>query len=310
MAVKNLPTYELVIDDNPSSEFVINAIALVDKPAMKKSFLAFDDAGSTQKISFEYNNVLNGDTAADNQAMVQSALDKGHEVHIISDTDNQPGLEFEAKKLGIKSSNVHATGSKEAKIAKVKELGINNHIDSDKDVIDALGIGKTPSNFKKVAAKFAVVDMERGIISGVAMLANTPIYRNDKVLGECMVTMSPETIEKAAIKFFELGFANNFNIMHNGEKKLEGITVFESFISDVTRGIPPMKGFEDAPDGTWFISAKVNNPEIKQNIIDGLYTGFSVEGMFGAINTSTGVEDEVEEEFQNITDEILQILNS
>ena len=249
MAVQNLPTYELVIDDNPSSEFVINAIALVDKPAMKKSFLAFDDAGSTQKISFEYNNVLNGDTAADNQAMVQSALDKGHEVHIISDTDNQPGLEFEAKKLGVKASNVHATGSKEAKIAKVKELDITNHVDSDKDVIDALGIGKTPANFKKVAAKFAVVDMERGIISGVAMLANTPIYRNDKVLGECMVTMSPETIEKAAIKFFELGYANNFNIMHNGNEKVEGITVFESFISDSTRGIMPMKGFEDAPEG-------------------------------------------------------------
>lgn len=310
MAVKNLPIFELVIDDNPSSEFAVNAIALVDKPAMKKSFLTFEEDDQTHKISFEFNGVLNGTTAADSQAMIQSALDNGHDVHLISDTDNQPGLEFEGKKLGIKASNVHATGSKEAKIAKVKELGITNHVDNDKDVIDALGIGKTPTNFKKVAAKFSVVDMERGIISGVAMLANTPIYRNDKVLGECMVIMSPETIQKAAIKFFELGYANNFNNMHNGEAKLEGITVFESFISDVSRGIMPMKGFEDAPDGTWFISAKVNNPEVKQSIIDGDFTGFSVEGMFGAINISTGVDETVDEEFIEIVDEITQILNS
>lgn len=309
MAVKNLPTFELVIDDNPSSEFSVSAIALVDKPAMKKSFLAFDDSGSTQKISFEYNNVLNGDKAEDNKALIAEALEKGHEVHLISDTDNQPGLEYEGKKLGIPPENVHATGSKEEKIKKVKELGINNHVDSDKDVIDALGVGKTPANYKKVAAKFTVVDMERGIISGVAMLANTPIYRNDKVLGECMVTMSPETIEKAAIKFFENGYANNFNIMHNGEKKLDGITVFESFISDTARGIMPMKGFEDAPDGTWFISAKVNNPEVKQNIIDGVFTGFSVEGIFGAINTTTGDEKDIDEAFINEVDEIVQILN-
>ena len=97
--------------------------------------------------------------------------------------------------------------------------------------------------------------------------------------------------------------------MHNGNEKVEGITVFESFISDSTRGIMPMKGFEDAPDGTWFISAKVNNPEVKQNIIDGVFTGFSVEGMFGAINTSTGVEDDVDEAFINEIEEIFQILN-
>jgi hypothetical protein len=44
-----------------------------------------------------------------------------------------------ANKAGILFSRVYATGSNQAKIEKIKELGINKHYDNNPDVIKELG---------------------------------------------------------------------------------------------------------------------------------------------------------------------------
>ena len=49
-----------------------------------------------------------------------------------------------------------------------------------------------------------------------------------------------------------------------------------------------MKGFEDAPDGSWFISARVNNAAIWAKIKQGAIKGFSVEGVFKLIPVAPG----------------------
>ena len=56
--------------------------------------------------------------------------------------------------------------------------------------------------------------------------------------------------------------------------------MFESFISDKTRGIQPMKGFEDAPDGSWFVSMLVENDAVWEQVKAGQVNGFSIEGIF------------------------------
>lgn len=127
---------------------------------------------------------------------------------------------------------------------------------------------------------FDVVSEDRRIISGPAMLANIPIYRRDPEMGEYYVVFSPQTIYDIAQKFFQKGFNQNFNLMHDPNEKVQGVTIFESFIVDSTRGIQPMSGFADAQDGSWFISAKVNNEEVWNKIKAGEVKGFSVEGLF------------------------------
>lgn len=125
-----------------------------------------------------------------------------------------------------------------------------------------------------------LVNEDRNIISGAAMLADVPIYRRDEQMGEYFVVFDAPTIFQIVEKFFQKGFNQNFNLMHNPEAKLQGVTVFESFIVDKSRGIQPMVGFEDAKDGSWFMSAKVNNPEVWAMIKEGKVKGFSVEGIF------------------------------
>ena len=166
----------------------------------------------------------------------------------------------------------------------IYEMQISEDLASDLEVqyvalVDKPAIEKNFLAFRDKQS-FAIINEDRRIISGAAMLANVPIYRKDEQNGEYMVVFRPATIYDIAQKFFAKGFNNNFNLMHDPNMKCEGVTVFESFISDKTRGIQPMKGFEDAQDGSWFISAKVNNDQVWQLIKEGRVKGFSVEGMF------------------------------
>jgi hypothetical protein len=125
---------------------------------------------------------------------------------------------------------------------------------------------------------FAIQDDEQ-IITGALMLADKPIYRNDEN-GEYYVVFGKDTIKKIAQKFFTKGYQSNVNLMHDSGKKLDGLTMYESWITDEKRGIQPMKGFEDVPEGSWFGSFKVNNPDVWQMVKDGKVKGFSVEGLF------------------------------
>jgi hypothetical protein len=125
---------------------------------------------------------------------------------------------------------------------------------------------------------FAIQDDEQ-IITGALMLADKPIYRNDEN-GEYYVVFTKDTIKKIAQKFFTKGYQSNVNLMHDSGQRLDGLTMFESWITDEKRGIQAMKGFEDVPEGSWFGSFKVNNPDVWQMVKEGKVKGFSVEGLF------------------------------
>lgn len=167
----------------------------------------------------------------------------------------------------------------------VFDLQIDENIQSDSEVnfialVDAPAIEKNFLAFTKDdKLKFAVQE-DRRIISGAAMLAETPIYRRDNEHGEYYVKFSAATIYCIVEKFFSKGFNQNFNLFHDPNQKADGVVILESFITDSARGIQPMKGFEDAPEGSWFVSAKINNEEIWNRVKSGELKGFSVEGMF------------------------------
>ena len=145
-------------------------------------------------------------------------------------------------------------------------------------LVDRPAIERNFLKFNEAKASFAIQSEDKRIVSGALMLADTPIYRNDSN-GEYYVTFTKATIEKIAQKFFKKGYQSNVNLMHDGDKQVEGVTMFESFIVDSTRGIQAMKGFEDAPEGSWFGSFKVENDEVWNKIKSGEFKGFSVEGI-------------------------------
>jgi hypothetical protein len=114
------------------------------------------------------------------------------------------------------------------------------------------------------------------------MVADSLIYRRDDQ-GEYNVFFSADTIKQIALKFFKKDYQKNLNLFHDPSLSLEGVTIFESFISDKARGILPMASFKDLPDGTWFISAKVENDAVWEKVKSGEVKGFSVEGIFSYV---------------------------
>lgn len=137
-------------------------------------------------------------------------------------------------------------------------------------------------NEKKLKAQFTLNE-EKRIISGPAMIADMPIYRKDDQLGEYFVVFDKAAIQSIVEKFSAKGYLKNFNLFHDAQQQVEDVTIFSSFISDIEIGIKPPKGFEDVAEGSWFISAKVNNEAVWQKVKAGEIKGFSVEGIFGYV---------------------------
>ena len=68
--------------------------------------------------------------------------------------------------------------------------------------------------------------------------------------------------------------------MHDKNDKAEGVYVIESLIIDNERGINTPKGFDDAPDGSWWGSMRIENDDVWEKVKSGVFNGFSVEGLF------------------------------
>ena len=93
-----------------------------------------------ERVSFDWDGT--GSTKKGKE-LIQSFIDKGAEVYIITARRSDSGIKFE----GIERSHIIATGSNKAKVEKIKELNISIHYDNNKDVIDLLGsIGRLFSN--------------------------------------------------------------------------------------------------------------------------------------------------------------------
>jgi hypothetical protein len=333
-----LPIYELKISENLNDEAQVDYIALVDAPAIKKDFLAFndqfiepskgehesdflqrcikyviDEGKETEQAVAICNSLWEqhfagvkisidyDDTLSTERGkeLAKRLINEGDIVYIISARNDIEGMLGVAESLGIPKSRVYATGSNSAKIQKVKDLGITKHYDNNEDVVKELdGIGK------KFAQQFAfsILSEEKRIVSGPLMLADELIYRNNEKMGEHYVKFSADTIKMIAIKFAKKKYQNNVNLMHDPSQKVKGVTMFESWLVDTERGIMPMKGFEGCSNGSWFGSFYVENEKVWQSIKKGDYKGFSVEGLFDYVEPISAEE--------NALKKIEELLNS
>lgn len=174
----------------------------------------------------------------------------------------------------------------------VYKAQINPAMTSDLEVnfiglVDRPAIERNFQAFKDQQKKAAfVLNEEKRIISGPAMIADMPLYRKDDQLGEYYVVFDKPSIQTIVEKFSAKGYLKNFNLFHDAQQQVNDVTIFNSFVSDKELGVAPLTGFEDVADGSWFISAKVNNPTVWDAVKAGTIKGFSVEGLFNYVPSS------------------------
>ena len=139
--------------------------------------------------------------------------------------------------------------------------------------------------------KFAVKDEEKRIIEGYFMVADLLIPRIGEHGEKFFVKFSAKTIEQIREKQSRLGLNNNFNLMHDPNQIAEGVFMLDNIIIDNERGKVAPKEFEKVPNGSLWGSAKVDNDIIWEQVKDGTFKGFSVEGMFKQLEPVSMDED-------------------
>ena len=117
------------------------------------------------------------------------------------------------------------------------------------------------------------LDEEKRIVSGPVLIPDQLIFRNQGGR-KFYIKYSSETIEQMAINFFQHHRNTEGNVEHTFN--VNGITFFESYILNKERGIEPIE-FKDLPNGTWIMSAKVNNEDVWRLITSGELNGFSID---------------------------------
>ena len=121
------------------------------------------------------------------------------------------------------------------------------------------------------------VDNDRHIITGPAILADTPIYRCSPHRGEYNVVFEKETIRQLVEKYSKDGLLNSVNLQHNELSFVNSAIMIESMIIDKERGICPNE-FSNLPDGSWIVSYKITDESLWNEIKNGnKLNGFSIE---------------------------------
>ena len=130
---------------------------------------------------------------------------------------------------------------------------------------------------KQSEIKLAIQNEDKRIIFTPVLIPNQLIYRN--IAGEEFNLMfDKETIEQVEQKWVKDNLSSTVDIEHSS-KLIDGVTFFESVLLNNER-FATAKGFEGLPEGTWFLTGKVESDDVWTKIKSGEVNGVSIDGLF------------------------------
>jgi hypothetical protein len=102
-----------------------------------------------------------------------------------------------------------------------------------------------------------------------------------------------ETIELVEQKWVKDNLSSAVDIEHSS-KLIDGVTFFESVLLNNER-FATAKGFEGLPEGTWFLTGKVESDDVWTKIKSGEVNGVSIDGLFktAEVNKVTMSDEQV-----------------
>jgi len=181
-------------------------------------------------------------------------------------------------------------------------------IDEKEDLsgVEAISVVEFPAIEENFIAlnqqlQLAKVDDEKRILMGAALIPNKNIYRRNGE-DEYYIFFSDATVKKASELFLMNSNQNNATLEH--QKKINDLSVVESWIVEDTEMDKSKKYGLNAPVGSWMVSMKVNNDTIWNDFVKtGKVKGFSIEGYFAdklEMSLQKEQEDELIEKIKQI----------
>ena len=145
-------------------------------------------------------------------------------------------------------------------------------------LVECPAIGSLFFPFGEEKINLSILDAPQHKVIGCVLRADYPILRIDGEGKYYNLVFDKETIYKLTQHFVKYNNTGNVSVLHNG-KPVGGVELTQLFIKDKSKGIDPV-GFEEVSDGSLFAEYKILNEEVWKGICNGVYRGFSIEGVF------------------------------
>jgi len=169
--------------------------------------------------------------------------------------------------------------------------------DENIDEVFAISLVEEPaieSNFvffDKEKVQFAALSDEKRLVMGPILIPDKQILRVDGEGKPYHVFFKPETIKKLSEMYLKKKYTDKSTLEH--DKKLNGVTLVESWIKESTTKDKSALYNLNVPVGTWMGTFKIDNDEIWNDYVKtGEVKGFSIEGLFGHNLVSAALVDE------------------
>ena len=158
-------------------------------------------------------------------------------------------------------------------------------------LVEDPAIGSLFFPFGEEKINLSILDAPQHKVIGCVLRADYPILRIDGEGKYYNLVFDKETIYELTQHFVKYNNTGNVSVLHNG-KPVGGVELTQLFIKDKSKGIDPV-GFEEVSDGSLFAEYKILNEEVWKGICNGVYRGFSIEGVF-EVESSPQKFDKVE----------------
>ena len=177
------------------------------------------------------------------------------------------------------------------------------------DGVDAISLVEAPAieeNFvalNKHKVKFKSIDDEKRIVIGLALIPDKEIYRRNGQ-DEFNIVFSKDTVRKASELYLKRLKNNNTTLEH--EETTKGVSVIESWIVEDVKTDKSALYNLNAVEGAWVVTMKIDNDKVWQDVKDGKYLGFSIEGFF----SDKAIQQKEEKEADELLEQIIKILKN
>ena len=145
-------------------------------------------------------------------------------------------------------------------------------------LVEDPAIGSLFFPFGEEKINLSILDAPQHKVIGCVLRADYPILRIDGEGKYYNLVFDKETIYELTQHFVKYNNTGNVSVLHNGAP-IGGVELTQLFIKDKSKGIDPV-GFEEVSDGSLFAEYKILNEEVWKGICNGVYRGFSIEGVF------------------------------
>ena len=171
-------------------------------------------------------------------------------------------------------------------------------IKDESDGVFAISLVDSPAieeNFIMLSSQeveLKILDEEKRIVVGFALVPEKRIYRRVKDK-EFNIYFTKETVAQSSELFMKKLNLNKFTTEH--EKEVQGINVIESWIVEDAKNDKSNIYNLGAKGGEWVVMSKIYNDEIWNDIKEGKFKGYSIEGMYDGFDKLEASEEESEE---------------